>query len=79
AGLPWAGTIDLEKEQHRMGGEADKARGEVERLQGVLANQNFVARAPEAVVQRERDRLADAEARLATLEDRLGRLAGAGG
>ena len=41
--------------------------GEIERARGKLANERFVARAPEAVVQAERDKLATLEAELAEL------------
>ena len=42
-------------------------RKEIARAQGKLANQGFVAKAPEAVVQAERDKLARLEAELAEL------------
>jgi valyl-tRNA synthetase len=71
AWLPLAGMVDIKKERRRLGDELDGARSAVERLEGVLANENFVTRAPEDVVQRERDRLAEAEARVSTLVARL--------
>ena len=76
AWLPLAGMVDLDKERGRLDAELDKARGEVERLNDVLANEGFVSRAPEAVVQRERDRRTEAVARVAALEERLAGLGG---
>jgi valyl-tRNA synthetase len=71
AWLPLAGMVDLALERERLEGELEAARGEVQRLIKVLANEQFVSRAPEPVVQRERDRLAEAEARVAALEERV--------
>jgi valyl-tRNA synthetase len=76
AWLPLAGLVDLERERERLAGSIAAAAGEVERLTHVLSNDAFTARAPEAVVQRERDKLEEARARLATLEERLAALAG---
>ena len=43
-------------------------RGQAERVRALLANASFTSRAPEAVVARERERLAQIEAQLAQLE-----------
>ena len=72
--LPLAGLVDLEAERRRLRAEADSARAEVERLSALLSNQQFTSRAPGAVVQRERDRLAAAQDRLARLQERLAAL-----
>jgi len=69
--LPLAGMIDLAKERARLTAEADQARQDIARLQRQLANENYVGRAPAEVVQRDRDRLAEVEARLATLEAKI--------
>jgi valyl-tRNA synthetase len=76
--LPLAGMVDLDKERRRLGNELEAAEAEVNRLNGVLANEQFVSRAPEEVVQRERDRLAEAESRVATLAERIEGLGGGG-
>jgi valyl-tRNA synthetase len=67
--------VDLDKERRRLADEASASAADVARLEGVLANEQFVTRAPEPVVQRERDRLVEAKARLATLQERLSQLA----
>jgi valyl-tRNA synthetase len=72
--LPLAGMVDLAKEQERLMAETAAARAEAARLRDILSNEHFVSRAPEAVVARERDRLAEAERRLAALQQKLAAL-----
>jgi valyl-tRNA synthetase len=69
--LPLAGMIDVDAERGRIEREIEQARGEVERAQGMLGNEQFVARAPAQVVQGHRDRLAAAEERMTLLRQRL--------
>jgi valyl-tRNA synthetase len=74
--LPLAGMVDLARERARLAGEAEQARLDLARLQGHLANDNYVTRAPATVVQRDRDRLAETEARLASIAAKLASLGG---
>jgi valyl-tRNA synthetase len=60
-------AVDAEAEARRAGERQQLLRKEIARAQGKLANQGFVAKAPEAVVQAERDKLARLEAELAEL------------
>jgi valyl-tRNA synthetase len=69
--LPLAGMIDLEAERARIEREIEQARGEVDRSENMLSNEQFVARAPAPVVQGHRDRLSAANERLALLQQRL--------
>ena len=69
--LPLAGMVDLVRERARLAESLSATADEVDRLRGVLANESFTGRAPQAVVQRERDRLAEAEGRLTALEERV--------
>ena len=55
--LPLAGMVDLAAERKRLEKELANVDGQIGRAQGLLGNQNFVGRAPEHVVQRERDKL----------------------
>ncbi len=55
--IPLADMIDFEAEKKRLGGELENAEREIARLEGKLANENFVGRAPAAVVEGERAKL----------------------
>ena len=56
--IPMAGLIDKDAELARLDKEMAKLDGEIASIEGKLSNEGFVARAPEAVVAKERDRLA---------------------
>ncbi|MEZ4665531.1 MAG: valine--tRNA ligase [Thermomicrobiales bacterium] len=74
--LPLAGLVDLSAERERIAKELEEAVAERIRAEAQLANEGFVARAPEKVVQVQRDRLASAVERIALLERRLNELGG---
>ena len=59
--------VDLEAEQRRAQARRKEIEAEIARAEGKLANQGFVAKAPEAVVQAERDKLARLREELAEL------------
>jgi len=66
--------VDLDKERARLTAELERLTAELGRAEKLLANPGFTSRAPEAVVQKERDKLADYAARQAKLRDRLASL-----
>ena len=72
--LPLAGIIDVAAESKRLKREIDKVGSEIRQLDAKLANEKFVSRAPEHVVEEQRERKADAEATAARLEQALKRL-----
>ncbi|HEY3950567.1 valine--tRNA ligase [Phenylobacterium sp.] len=72
--LPVAEFIDVAAERARLGKEVGALAADVERTAKKLANPDFVARAPEEVVEENRDRLAEAEAAKVKLEAALVRL-----
>src|SRR5690625_7450965 len=51
-----------------------RSQGFVKSIEGKLSNEKFVANAPEAVVERERKKLADGKGRVAMLEESLAKL-----
>jgi valyl-tRNA synthetase len=69
--LPLAGLVDLDAERQRLSKEIDEVTAEIDRAKGLLSNEKFVSRAPDAVVSKHRDRLREAEERLALLQSRL--------
>ncbi len=56
--LPMSDLVDTEKERARLTAEKTKLEGEIERLSKKLSNEGFVAKAPAAVVDAERAKLA---------------------
>jgi valyl-tRNA synthetase len=69
--IPMAGLFDVAAERANLEKQAAAARTEVERIRSKLADQRFTTRAPEHVVNAERERLEAAQSRLAGLEARL--------
>jgi valyl-tRNA synthetase len=69
--VPLAGLIDLEAERARIGKEVGKAQQELEKIEKKLGNESFVAKAPEAVVAKERNRAGELQGTLETLEGQL--------
>ncbi|MBH9575750.1 valine--tRNA ligase [Inhella proteolytica] len=66
--------IDIDAERTRVAKEVARLEGEITKAQAKLGNESFVARAPEAVVAQERQRLADFEAQLSQQREQLARL-----
>ena len=56
--IPLADVIDFEKERARLNAEYEKNEGEISRLEKKLSNEGFVAKAPAAVIEGERAKLA---------------------
>ena len=72
--LPLSDLVDYEKERARLTAEIAKVSAEVERLDRKLSNQGFVAKAPAAVVDAERAKLAAAREKLTATEAALAKL-----
>ncbi len=66
--------IDVSAELARLGKEVARLEGEIAKVQAKLGNETFVARAPVAVVEQERARLAEFSANLDRLKDQAARL-----
>ena len=52
--IPFAELVDIDAEIARLTKELEKAEGELKRVEGKLSNQNFVAKAPAALVEAEK-------------------------
>jgi valyl-tRNA synthetase len=74
--LPLEGVIDLERERERLRGEIDRIRGQLAGVEKKLSNENFVARAPEEVVAREREKAASMQSQVSKLHGKLSELEG---
>ncbi len=66
--------VDKAEERARLAKEIARIQNEIRKAEGKLANSSFVDKAPAAVVQQERSRLADFSAMLAKLEAQHARL-----
>ena len=69
--VPLADMIDTEAERAKLAKEIDYLKGFRASIEKKLSNERFVAKAPAAVVEGERKKLADAEAKIAQLTDSL--------
>jgi valyl-tRNA synthetase len=74
AALPLKGVIDLAAEGARLAKEMAKADADIARVDAKLGNANFVARAPEDVVEEEKEKREEAQARKAKIAEALQRL-----
>ena len=74
--IPLGGLVDLDKERERLRDEIEDIDRNRERLAARLSDERFLTRAPEEVVERERERLASIEERKGRAEDVLARLGG---
>ncbi len=66
--------VDVAAERARLGKEVARLQAEIAKAQGKLANEAFVAKAPPAVIEQEKKRLADFTATLAKVQEQLARL-----
>lgn len=69
--VPLADMIDTEAERAKLAKEIDYLKGFRASIEKKLSNERFVAKAPAAVVEGERKKLADAEAKIARLTESL--------
>jgi valyl-tRNA synthetase len=66
--------IDIAAEKARLGKEAARLEGEIAKAHGKLSNEAFVAKAPPAVIEQEKKRVADFQATLEKIKEQLKRL-----
>ena len=77
AALPLKGVIDLDAERARLQKEMTRVEADIKRVDAKLGNADFMARAPEEVVEGEREKREEAEGRRAKILEALERLKGA--
>jgi len=73
--IPLDDLVDFNAEFDRLTKEKKKLEGEVARVKGKLSNQGFLAKAPEKVVNEEKEKQAKYEDMLAKVEERLAMVA----
>lgn len=72
--LPLEGVIDLAKERARLQKEVGRLAGEIAKIDGKLGNADFIKRAPEEIIEEQRERRGEAAQARSKLEDALRRL-----
>ena len=55
--VPLGELVDIEKEKARLSAEIERIDGEIARAESKLSNENFVARAPQKLVEAEREKV----------------------
>jgi valyl-tRNA synthetase len=73
--IPMAGLIDVAAEMARIDKQLEKLSGEVARIEGKLSNEGFVAKAPAAVIDKERSKMADLKRDMDKLKEQQAELA----
>ena len=66
--IPMGQLVDVAKELERIGKELDKARKFLKSIEGKLTNEKFISKAPEAVVNAEKEKAAKTRDLIAQLE-----------
>ena len=69
--VPLGELVDIEKEKARLQAEIERIDGEIERAESKLNNQNFVSRAPQKLVDAEREKVSKYQAMKAKCQAQL--------
>ena len=72
--MPFAELVDLDREIERLKKEEDRLTKELNRVNGMLGNEKFVSRAPEAKIAEEREKLEKYTQMMAQVKERLSQL-----
>jgi valyl-tRNA synthetase len=78
AALPLKGVIDFAAERARLEKEIAKVDADIKRVDGKLGNAEFVRKAPEEIIEGEREKREEAMARRAKFAEALARIRSAG-
>ncbi|MCR5584506.1 MAG: valine--tRNA ligase [Lachnospiraceae bacterium] len=69
--IPFAELVDIDKELERLAKEKGRLTGEIKRCEGMLANQNFISKAPESKINEEKGKLENYRSMMAKVEERI--------
>jgi valyl-tRNA synthetase len=69
--LPLEDLVDFEQEMERLQKEEEKLKKEIKRAEGMLSNERFISKAPEAKVQEEREKLEKYTQMLQQVQERM--------
>ncbi|MFW5980934.1 MAG: valine--tRNA ligase, partial [Halanaerobiaceae bacterium] len=69
--LPLEGMVDIDKEIRRLEKEISEVKSEIKRAEGKLANEGFVNKAPEHLVEAEREKVEEYTEKMERLRERL--------
>lgn len=72
--MPFAELVDIEKEIERLSKEKEKMQKEVERVEKKLANESFLSKAPQKVVEEEKQKMEKYKTILVQIEERLAQM-----
>ena len=72
--MPFAELVDVEKEIGRLVKEKERLIKELARVDGMLSNERFVSKAPEAKINEEKAKREKYRQMMAQVEERLGQL-----
>ena len=72
--IPFADLVDIEKEIERLTKEKQRLEGELARVNGMLSNERFVSKAPEAKIAEERAKLEKYTSMMEQVQERLNHL-----
>ena len=72
--MPFAELVDIAQEIERLSKEQKRLEAEIKRAQGMLGNERFLAKAPEAKVAEEKEKLAKYTQMLEQVKERIGQL-----
>ena len=72
--MPFADLVDIEAEIARLTKEEERLNSEIARCKGMLSNEKFISKAPEAKVNAEKEKLANYEQMISQVSERLNSL-----
>jgi valyl-tRNA synthetase len=72
--IPFADLVDIDKEIERLSKEEARLQGEIKRCEGMLNNEKFTSKAPQAKIDEEKEKLAKYQQMLGQVKDRLDQL-----